>query len=181
MSERRRSGCPPGGVQRRGKRAFPFPHRFAGGVEYHRLARALRDEQPAIERGDGHGRSEAWIGDRADDVQVAIEAHEPAVVGVGRPREGTDAGRGGAAQEDESEAAGGRVGTAGGQCQERDQSHRPACPQQAAHQVAAAIVLISIVCMPWLIRCTPVTFTCPSANGASFAFCGSPGLELTGM
>ncbi|OLD85828.1 MAG: hypothetical protein AUG85_12180 [Gemmatimonadetes bacterium 13_1_20CM_4_66_11] len=44
--------------------------------------------------------------------------------------------------------------------------------------MAAAIVLISIVCMPWLIRWTPVTFTWLSANGSSREFCGSAALEL---
>ena len=180
---RARGDDPPvsGGVQRGGKRALPLAHRFARGVEHDGFAGALCDQQPVTERRDGQRCGKSRIGDRADDVQVAIEAHEPAVVGVGGPREGTDAGRGGATQEEEGETAGGRVGTAGGQCQECDRNHRPACPQRASHQVAAAIVLISIVCMPWLIRWTPVTFTCPSANGASFVFCGSPGLELTGM
>ena len=66
-----------------------------------------------MERREGHGRGEPRIGDRADDVQGAVEGHEPAVVGVGRPREATDAGRGGAAQEEEGESAGG--GMTGGE------------------------------------------------------------------
>src|SRR6266540_4080488 len=131
-----------------------------------------------MQRGDGHGCREPRIGDRADDVERAVEADEPAVVGVGRPRDGTDAGRGRAAQEEEGEATGG--GMAGGQGQECDRG--PSAPRpQTTHQVLAAIVLISIVCMPWLIRWTPLTFTCPSANGSRREFCASPGLELTGI
>src|SRR5206468_3131557 len=119
------------------------------------------------------------IGDRADDVQRAVEGHEPAVVGVGRPREATDAGRGGAAQEDQRESAG--SGMTSGEGQQSERRRRCPRPRRDAHQVAAAIVLISIVCMPWSMRWTPVIFTCVSANGSRREFCGSPGLELTGM
>src|SRR2546426_491183 len=53
--------------------------------------------------------------------------------------------------------------------------------QRTPHQDAAEIVLISIVCSPFSMRCTPVTFTLASVKSTSREFCGSAGLELTGM
>src|SRR5204863_8336082 len=82
------------------------------------------------------------------------------------------------AREEKCERAG-RSGR-GGAGEER-RGVQPAAPRQRApHQLAAATVLISMVCNPLTMRCVPVTVTLPSACCSSFEFWGSPGLELTG-
>src|SRR3989442_1581730 len=72
--------------------------------------------------------------------------------------------------------AGGRRGRGGGEARG---DRRGA--QRTPHQDAAEIVLISIVFSPFSMRCTPVTFTLASVKSTSREFCGSAGLELTGM
>ncbi len=166
-------------IQGCGKRTIPLAHRLAGcrEIEHDAFAGTLGDEEAARRQGrDRHGGREARVRDRPHDVQVAVEGDEAAAVGVGGPGEVRDSGGGGAAEEQQGEFAGGRAaGRDGGDGQ------RGRYPQRTAHQVAAAIVLISIVCIPPAMRCVPVTFTLPSANGSSREFCGSPGFELTGM
>src|SRR5207302_7510320 len=89
--------------------------------------------------------------------------------------------RGGAAQEEEGEAVGGRRGGRGGSAGEERRGAQAGAPRQRVpHQLAAATVLISMVCNPLTNRWVPVTVTLLSACCSSFAFWGSPGFELTG-
>src|SRR5207245_1204075 len=81
-------------------------------------------------------------------------------------------------EKEEGEAAGRGCRTSAGEQRRGDQPGAP--PQRAPHQLAAATVLISIVCSPPTMRWVPVTVTLLSANLSSFEFWGSPGLELTG-
>src|SRR2546425_849599 len=117
---------------------------------------------------------EAGIRDSVRDAQLVIERHEPAVLGIGRPRQAAQRRGRRAAEKEEGEA--GRRGAAS---DDRQEQGGPA-PRRSPHQVAAVTVLISMVCRPLTKRCVPVTFTLLSANGMSFEFCGSPGFELTG-
>src|SRR3989454_1627840 len=112
--------------------------------------------------------------DPAGDAQLPIERDEPAVLGIGRPRQVAQGGGRRAAEKQEGEA--GRGGAAG---EERQEQGGPA-PRRPPHQDAAETVLISMVCRPLTRRCVPVTFTLLSVNCMSFEFCGSPGFELTG-
>src|SRR5207253_9532193 len=125
----------------------------------------------------GHGVGEPGAREAPRHAEPSIECHPPAVVGIGRPGEAAQRRRGGAAQEQQGETGEGRGRCA---CEERRGAQPGAPRQRAPHQLAAATVLISIVCNPLTIRCIPVTVTLPSAYCSSFEFWGSPGLELTG-
>src|SRR5437870_9796315 len=129
----------------------------------------------AVQSGDRERRREPRVGEALHDPQVAVERRDAAGVGIGCPGETVQRGRRCAAEEEEGEAAG-RRGPTGDEGRARQRG-----AQRTPHQDGAEIVLISIVCRPFSIRCTPVTFTLASVKSTSREFCGSAGLELTGM
>src|SRR3989442_494826 len=106
---------------------------------------------------------------------AGVNAGEAVGAGIGPRGEPARGARGGGAEEREGEA-GGRRGPTGGESRADQRG-----AQRTPHQDAAEIVLISIVFRPFSMRCTPVTFTLASVKSTSREFCGSAGLELTGL